>query len=72
LQEHSLAGWNIGYPPYGYVADRTEHPVPAKAAQGRTKSRLALDPDRAPVVGQIYDWRVVSSTRPYEGCNDPQ
>jgi site-specific DNA recombinase len=48
LQEHSLAGYNIGTPPYGYAADRTGHPAPAKAAQGRTKTRLILDPDRAP------------------------
>ena len=59
LQEHSLAGWNIGTPPYGYLADRIPHPAPAKAAQGRTKSRLIPDPGRAPVVGQIYTWRAV-------------
>ena len=53
LQEHSLAGYNIGTPPYGYLADRTGHPAPAKAAQGRTKTRLILDPLRAPVVEQI-------------------
>jgi len=57
LKEHSLAGWNIGTPPYGYLADRVPHPVPYKAAQGRTKTRLALDPDRAPVVTAIYAWR---------------
>ena len=34
------------------------HPNPAKAAQGRTKTRLALDPARAPIVAQIYAWRV--------------
>ena len=60
LQEHSLAGWNIGTPPYGYLADRIPHPAPAKAAQGRTKTRLILDPGRAPVVGQIYTWRTVN------------
>jgi hypothetical protein len=60
LQEHSLAGYNIGTRPYGYAADRTEHPAPAKAAQGRTKTRLILDPDRAPVVEQIYTWRTVN------------
>jgi site-specific DNA recombinase len=59
LQEHSLADWNIGFPPYGYTAYRIEHPSPAKAAQGRTKSRLALDPARARVVEQIYTWRVI-------------
>ncbi len=59
LQEHSLAGWNIGVAPYGYCADRIPHPAPAKAAQGRTKSRLILDPVRGPVVEQIYTWRTV-------------
>ena len=28
-----------------------------KAAQGLTKTRLALDPGRAPIVAQIYAWR---------------
>jgi hypothetical protein len=59
LVEHALDGWNIGPAPYGYRADRRPHPVPAKASQGRTKTRLALDPARAPVVGQIFTWRVV-------------
>ncbi len=58
LREHSLAGWNIGPAPYGYQADKVTHPVPYKAAQGRTKTRLALDPDRAPVVARIFAWRV--------------
>jgi site-specific DNA recombinase len=58
LEEHSLAGWNIGPAPYGYLAERIPHPAPAKAAQGRTKSRLILDPDRAPVVALIFRWRV--------------
>jgi site-specific DNA recombinase len=57
LREHALDGWNIGPAPYGYVADRVPHPVPVKAAQGRTKTRLALDAERAPVVAQIYTWR---------------
>ena len=59
LVEHSLDGWNIGTAPYGYLADRIPHPVPVKASQGRTKTRLALDPARAPVVAQIFTWRVV-------------
>ena len=59
LVEHSLDGWNIGTPPYGYTADRIPHPVPFKAAQGRTKSRLDLDPVRAPVIAQMYTWRTV-------------
>ena len=59
LVEHALDGWNIGPAPYGYHADRIPHPVPAKASQGRTKTRLAQDPARAPVVEQIFTWRVV-------------
>ena len=59
LVEHSLDGWNIGTPPYGFLADRIPHPVPFKAAQGRTKSRLTLDPDRAPVIARMYTWRTV-------------
>ena len=59
LVEHALDGWNIGPAPYGYLADRLPHPVPVKASQGRTKTRLAKDPDRAPVVEQIFTWRTV-------------
>jgi site-specific DNA recombinase len=59
LIEHSLDGWNIGTPPYGFLAERIPHPVPFKAAQGRTKARLVLDPVRAPVIGQVFTWRVV-------------
>ena len=59
LVEHSIDGWNIGTPPYGYAADRVPHPVPVKASQGRTKTRLALDPIKAAVVEQIFTWRVV-------------
>jgi len=57
LREHSLAGWNIGAPPYGYTAQRVPHPVPMKASQGRTKTRLVLDPDRAPAVAAVFAWR---------------
>jgi len=60
LVEHSLAGWNIGTAPYGYQADRITHPAPVKAAQGRTKTRLAADPVTGPVVTQIFRWRVDS------------
>ncbi len=59
LVEHCIDGWNIGPAPYGYLSDRTPHPVPVKASQGRTKTRLARDPDRAPVVEQIFTWRVI-------------
>jgi site-specific DNA recombinase len=57
LREHSADGWNIGTPPYGYTADRVTHPVPAKAALGATKTRLALDEVRAPIVAAIFAWR---------------
>jgi DNA invertase Pin-like site-specific DNA recombinase len=56
--QHSLAGYNNGRAPYGYLADRSPHPVPSKAAQGCTKTRLILDPVTAPVVEQIFSWRV--------------
>lgn len=58
LQEHTIAGWNIGTPPYGYLAEKITHPVPAKAAQGATKTRLITDPGRGPVITQIFTWRV--------------
>ena len=57
LREHSLEGWNIGTPPYGYAAQKVTHPVPFKAQQGRTKTRLILDPPRAAVVAQMFLWR---------------
>jgi site-specific DNA recombinase len=57
LREHSLAGWNIGPAPYGYLAERVPHPVPFKAAQGRTKTRLILDAAKAPAVAAIFGWR---------------
>jgi site-specific DNA recombinase len=60
LVEHSLDGWNIGTAPYGYAADRIPHPVPVKASQGRTKTRLIPDPVRAAVVEQVFTWRVIS------------
>jgi len=59
LVEHCMDGWNIGPAPYGYTADRIPHPVPVKASQGRTKTRLAPDPVRGPVVTQIFTWRVI-------------
>ena len=59
LAEHALDGWNIGPAPYGYLAVKVPHPVPVKASQGRSKTRLTLDPVRAPVVEQIFTWRVV-------------
>ena len=57
--EHTRQGWNVGQPPYGYLAEKIPHPVPARRAEGRTKSRLVPDPVRAPVVHQIFMWRIV-------------
>jgi len=59
FKEHAFDWYNIGAPPYGYRADRIPHPAPGKAAQGRTKTRLAPDPVRAPVIAQIFAWRTV-------------
>ena len=59
LREHSLAGWNLGKVPTGYLPEKHPHPNPIKAAEGRTKTRLIPDPVFAPVVAQIYRWRVI-------------
>jgi site-specific DNA recombinase len=56
--EHTRQGWNVGRPPYGYQAEPIPHPVPARRAEGRTKTRLRPDPVRAAVVRQIFAWRV--------------
>jgi site-specific DNA recombinase len=58
LEEHARAGYNNGRVPYGYRPDRTPHPVPVKASQGRTKTRLAADPEEGPWVTQMFEWRV--------------
>jgi hypothetical protein len=58
LKEHNYDGWNIGPVPYGYTAERHTHPNPMKAAAGRTKTRLAVDPARGPIITTIYRWRV--------------
>lgn len=57
--EHTRQGWNVGAPPYGYLAQKVPHPVPARRVEGATKTRLVPDPVRAPVVHQIFTWRVV-------------
>lgn len=59
LKAHTAQGYNIGKPPYGYLADRVKHPVKAKAREGKTKHRLIPDPVRGPVVVQIFLWRPV-------------
>ncbi|WP_230203131.1 recombinase family protein [Parafrankia discariae] len=55
--EHATQGWNIGVPPYGYLADSVPHPVPAKRADGLKKTRLQIDPVRAHVIETMFLWR---------------
>jgi site-specific DNA recombinase len=61
LEEHAIAGYNNGRVPWGYQPDRTLHSVPVKAAQGRTRTRLAADPQNGPWVTQMFEWRVLES-----------
>jgi site-specific DNA recombinase len=58
FEVHTGQGWNVGKPPYGYLAEKHKHPVPAKRAQGKHKTKLEVDPVRGPVVERIYGWRV--------------
>lgn len=58
--EHTRQGWNIGKPPYGYLAEKVPHPVPAKRAEGHTKHRLVPHPVQGPVVARIFQLRVGS------------
>lgn len=55
--EHTQQGWNTGKPPYGYLAEKVPHPVPARRAEGRTKHRLIPDPVRSPTVTVIFQLR---------------
>lgn len=58
FEAHTDQGYNVGKPPYGYVARKIPHPVPARRAEGASKHTLAPDPVRGPVVGRIYELRV--------------
>jgi len=58
--EHNAEGWNIGTPPHGYAGQRFPHPNPVKASQGRTKTRLVINPVTAPAVAAIFTWRVAA------------
>ena len=58
--EHNAEGWNIGTPPHGYAAERHPHPNPLKASQGRTKTRLIIDPATAPAITDIFTWRTAA------------
>src|SRR5688500_4360448 len=56
--EHTRQGWNIGVPPYGYRAEKLNHPNPLRAAEGKTKTKLVPDDDRGATVTVIFVWRV--------------
>ncbi len=45
------------HPAYGYTADAIPHPVPMKAAQGRTKTLPVLDPQHDQAIADIFGWR---------------
>jgi site-specific DNA recombinase len=57
--QHTIQGWNVGKPPYGYLPEKIPHPVPARRAEGRTKHRLVPDPLRGPAVSRIFHLRGV-------------
>jgi site-specific DNA recombinase len=59
FEQHTIDGYNMGAPPYGYTGKKIPHPNPMKAAQGRTKTLLVLDPPRDQVVAQIFTWRTI-------------
>ncbi|MDQ7911159.1 recombinase family protein [Phytohabitans sp. ZYX-F-186] len=56
---HTQEGYNIGRVPYGYTAIKEPHPAPARRSRGLTRTRLAVDPVRGPVITQIFHWRVI-------------
>jgi DNA invertase Pin-like site-specific DNA recombinase len=57
MRTHAAEGYNLGKVIDGYLPDKIPHPAPAKAAHGRTKTRLVLDDMRAPIIAAIYDMR---------------
>ena len=55
-QSGTCQGWHMGgIAAYGYQFSRHEHPNPHKRSRGLSRSRLDLDPGRAPVVRRIFD-----------------
>src|SRR5207245_5740984 len=44
-----------GPAPYGYRLKPHPHPNPHKAREGKKKHKLALDPERAPIVRMIFE-----------------
>ncbi|GIF48182.1 hypothetical protein Afe04nite_27210 [Asanoa ferruginea] len=57
IEIHTDQGFNVGKPPYGYRAERIRHPVPAKRAEGKHKTKLTPDTVRGPVVTRIFEMR---------------
>jgi hypothetical protein len=57
MRTHAAEGYNLGKVIDGYLPDKIPHPAPAKAAHGRTKTRLVLDPMRAPIIAAIFEMR---------------
>jgi site-specific DNA recombinase len=55
MRQGALQGFRCGgRPPYGYRAETSPHPVAVRAKAGEVKTRLAPDPERAPVVAEIF------------------
>ena len=48
LRTHAAQGYNLGKVLDGYLPEKIPHPAPSKASQGRTKTLLVLDEQRAP------------------------
>jgi site-specific DNA recombinase len=58
FEVHTRQGWNVGRPPYGYTADSIPHPVPARRAEGKHKTRLTINENEAAAVRAIFDLRI--------------
>lgn len=58
FEVHTEQGFNVGKPPYGYVAMKLPHPVAARRAEGASKHKLAPDPICGPVVTHIFALRI--------------
>jgi len=60
MMESVYQGWHTGGPiPYGYLGETNPHPNPIKARDGKTKTKLVVDPIRGPVVKRMYVWYCV-------------
>ena len=57
MRTHAAQGYNLGKVLDGYLPEKIPHPAPSKASQGRTKTLLVLDEQRAPIIAAIYAMR---------------